>query len=103
MIDLTDSVIHALLVAFSAMVLLTSLFAYRVRRNSRYLFLTLAFAFLAASEIVGLVEVLFYSAELIVIPFTGIHLSHFLEFLMLSSFSFALLTKTKGVCGGDQL
>jgi hypothetical protein len=67
------------------------------------MFLSLAFAFLAASEIVGLVEILFYSAELIFIPFTGIHLSHFLEFLMLSSFGFALLTKGKGVCSADQL
>jgi len=103
LIDLTDTVIHALLVAFSALVLATSLLAYRIRRNSRYLFLSLAFAFLAASEIVALVEVLFYSAELIVIPSTGIHLSHFLEFLMLSSFSIALLIKNKGVPSADQL
>ena len=102
MIDITDGVVHGLLVAFSVLVLLMSIFAYRVRKNSRYMFLSLAFAFLAASEIVGLVEVLFYSTSLIVIPFTGIHLSHFLEFLMLSSFSLALLTKNKGVCDGNR-
>lgn len=102
LIDVTDGVVHGLLVAFSILVLLMSIFAYRVRKNSRYMFLSLAFAFLAASEIVGLVEVLFYSTALIVIPFTGIHLSHFLEFLMLSSFSLALLLKNKGVCDGNR-
>ena len=85
------------------MVTLTSFLAYLERRNTRYLFLFLAFVFLASTEIVGLVEVWFYSTQLLLIPFTSIHLSHFLEFLMLSSFSVALLSKKKGVCSGDRL
>ena len=101
MIDITDGIVHLLLVAFSGIVLLISVLAYRQRKTSRYLYLSIAFAFLAASEIVGLIEAFFYSAQLILIPFTGIHLSHFLEFLMLSSFSMTLLARSKGVTGGD--
>ena len=97
MIDVTDGIVHILLVGFSAIVVLISLLAYYERRSRRYLLLSLAFIFLAASEVVGLVEVWFLSAQLIMIPPTGIHLSHFLEFLMLSSFSAALLTNGKGV------
>ena len=93
MIDLTDGIVHILLVAFSIVVLLISLSAYAVRKTQRYLFLSLAFGFLTASQVVGLVESWFLSTQLIFIPATGIHLSHFLEFLMLSSFSLALLTK----------
>lgn len=93
MIDLTDGIVHVLLVAFSIVVLLISLSAYADRKTTRYLFLSLAFGFLAASQVVGLVESWFLSTQLIFIPATGIHLSHFLEFLMLSNFSLALLTK----------
>ena len=93
MIDLTDGMVHVLLVAFSIVVLPSSLFAYADRRTLRYLLLSLAFGFLAASQVVGLVESWFLSTQLIFIPATGIHLSHFLEFLMLSNFSLALLTK----------
>jgi len=64
------------------------------RKTLRYLFLSMAFVFLAASEAVGLIEVWFMSTQLILIPATGIHLSHFLEFLMLSSFSLALLVRS---------
>lgn len=84
---------HVFLVGFSALVLLISLVAYSSRRDARYLFLSLAFAFLALSEVVGLVETLFLSNELILIPLTGIHLSHFVEFLMLFSFSLALIVR----------
>jgi hypothetical protein len=93
MFDLTDGIVHVLLVAFSGVVLLISLLAYSERKTFRYLFLSMAFAFLAASEAVGLIESWFLSTQLIFIPATGIHLSHFLEFLMLSSFSLALLVK----------
>lgn len=93
MFDLTDAIVHLLLVAFSGLVLLISLLAYVDRRTSRYFFLSLAFAFLAASEVVGLIESWFLSTQLVFIPSTGIHLSHFLEFLMLASFSLALLAK----------
>jgi len=93
LLDITDGIVHVLLVAFSGIVLLISLFAYVERKTSRYFFLSLAFAFLAASELVGLIEVWFLSTQLIFIPSTGIHLSHFLEFLMLASFSLALLVR----------
>jgi len=89
----TDSVVHVLLVAFSALVLIISLLAYAERRGKRYLFLSLAFTFLALSQIAELVESLFLSNQLILIPSTEIHLSHFLDFLMLSSFSVALLRR----------
>ena len=93
MLDITDGIVHVLLVAFSGIVLLISLFAYADRKTSRYFFLCLAFAFLAASELVGLIEVWYLSTQLIFIPSTGIHLSHFLEVLMLASFSLALLVR----------
>jgi len=93
MLDITDGIVHILLVAFSGVVLLISLLAYAGRKTSRYFFLCLAFAFLAASEVVGMIEAWFFSTQLIFIPSTGIHLSHFLEFLMLASFSLALLVR----------
>jgi hypothetical protein len=93
MIDLTDGIVHILLVAFSIVVLIISLSAYAERKTHRYLFLSLAFGFLAASQAVGLVESWVLSTQLIFIPATRVHLSHFLDFLMLSSFSLALLAK----------
>ena len=98
MFSITDGLVHLLLVAFSGLVLAISLLAYASRRDTRYMFLSLAFTFLALSQVVELVETLFFSNELILIPLTGIHLSHFLDFLMLSSFSLALLVR-----GGDSL
>jgi hypothetical protein len=92
-------VVHVLLVAFSALVLFISLLAYARRRDSRYLSLSLAFAFLALSQVVELVETLFLSNQLIFIPPTGIHLSHFLDFLMLSSFSMSLLIRSRDTLG----
>ena len=100
----TDAVVHAVLVAFSALVLLISLLAYASRRDTRYMFLSLAFTFLTLSQVVELIETLFLSNQLVFIPLTGIHLSHFLDFLMLSSFSLALLVrseKTLGNTGGQ--
>ncbi len=94
MLSLTDGLVHVLLVAFSGLVLMISLLAYASRRDSRYMFLSLAFTFLFLSQVVELVETLFLSNQLIFIPQTGIHLSHFLDFLMLSSFSLALLIRS---------
>ena len=76
-------------------VLAISVMAFVERRTRRYLFLCLGFSFLMMSQIVELIESLFYSSELILIPQTGIHLSHFLDFLMLSSFSIALLVENR--------
>ena len=95
----TDAVVHALLVAFSGLVLLISLLAYASRRDTRYMLLSLAFTFLTLSQIVELIETLFLSNQLVYIPLTGIHLSHFLDFLMLSSFSLALLVRAEKILG----
>src|SRR5438309_433108 len=100
MLSVTDGLVHVLLVAFSGLVLMISLLAYASRRNSRYLFLSLAFTFLSLSQVVELAETLFLSNQLIFIPQTGIHLSHFLDFLMLSSFSLALLIRSGAPLGG---
>jgi hypothetical protein len=89
-------------VAVAALVLLISLLAYAGRRESRYLFLSLAFAFLALSQVVELVETIFLSDQLIFIPLTGIHLTHFLDFLMLSSFSMALLLRSRDTLGNTR-
>src|SRR5207245_8584255 len=99
--NVTDGLVHVLLVAFSALVLLISLLAYVGRRDSRYLFLSLAFAFLALSQVVELVETIFLSNQLIFIPLTGVHLSHFLALLMLSSFSLALLVRNEVSLGSS--
>lgn len=95
MISITDDIVHSMLVAFSILVLSISVFAYANRRETRYLLLTLAFGFLSLSQIVEFVETVFLSNQLVFIPNTGIHLSHLLDFLTLSSFSFALLSRPK--------
>jgi hypothetical protein len=97
----TDAIVHVLLVAFSCLVLFISLLAYAGRRETRYMFLSLAFAFLASSQIVELIETLFLSSQLVYIPETGIHLSHFLDFLMLASFSLALLVRSERIIGSS--
>lgn len=91
MFNVSDGMVHVLLVSFSALVFLISFRALLSRRDSRYLFLSFAFVFLFLSQVAELVETIFLSNQLIFIPLTGIHLSHFLDFLMLSSFSLALL------------
>lgn len=101
MFSVTDGLVHIMLVAFSGLVLIISLSAYASRRDTRYMFLSLAFAFLTLSQIVELVETLFLSNELVFIPLTGIHLSHFLDFLMLSSFGLALLIRSKDSLGNS--
>jgi hypothetical protein len=95
----TDAIVHILLVAFSLLVLFISLLAYAGRRGTRYMFLSLAFTFLASSQIVELIETLFLSSQLVYISGTGIHLSHFLDFLMLASFSLALLVRSEKIIG----
>jgi hypothetical protein len=92
-LSITDAIIHVLLVAFSALVFAISILARAEKRGRRHLLLTLAFGFLFLSQVVELVETLYLSNQLILIPFTEVHLSHFLDFLMLSSFSIALLIR----------
>ena len=93
-ISLTDAIIHVLLVAFSALVFGISVLARAETRSHRHLLLTLAFGFLFLSQVVELVETLYLSNELVLIPYTEVHLSHFLDFLMLSCFSIALLVRS---------
>lgn len=95
MVNITDELVHFLLVGFSLVVLSISILAYASRKETRYLLLSLAFVFLTLAESVGLIEAVFLSNQLVFIPSTGIHLSHLLEFLMLSSFGLALLTSPK--------
>lgn len=95
MVNATDEIVHFLLVGFSILVLSISILAYTSRRNSRYLLLSLAFTFLALAQVVGLVETVLLSNQLVFIPLTSIHLSHFFEFLMLSSFGLALLVRAR--------
>jgi hypothetical protein len=84
---------HIILVTLSIAILAISLLAYMSKRNSRYLFLSMAFIFLTLGQLVDLVETLFMSSQLIVLPILQIHLSHFFEFLMLSSFGLAMAKK----------
>jgi len=98
----TDTLVHVLLVAFSATVLLISLLAYASRRDTRYMLLSIAFTFLSMSQVVELIETLILSNQLVYIPLTQIHLSHFLDFLMLSSFSLALLVRGEKTPGSSE-
>jgi hypothetical protein len=92
-LNITEDMVHVLLVGLSSAILLVSIAAQLRKRNSRYLFMTLAFGFLTLSQSVELVETLFMSNQLVVVPVAGVHLSHFLDFLMLSSFGLALFRK----------
>lgn len=94
MFSLTDAIIHVLLVAFSGLVLAISILAHAETGTRRHLFLVFAFGFLFMSQVTELVETLYLSNQLILIPYTEVHLSHFLDFLMLASFSFALLVRS---------
>ena len=85
--------VHVFLVGLSTAILAVSILAYLRKRNSRYLLLSLAFTFLSLSQTVDLVETLFMSSQLIVLPIIEVHLSHFFDFLMLSSFGLALTRK----------
>jgi hypothetical protein len=87
-----EAIIHTLNVALSAVVLAISGAAYRKRGGKRYLFLTTAFAFLAAAQLADFAES-YYLTELIFIPYIEVHLSHFLDLGMLISFGMALLSK----------
>jgi hypothetical protein len=88
--DFTDDLVHVLIVVMSFIVLGISLFAYLRRRTSRYFFLLLAFAFLALSQTVTAYETFFLGDQLILIPYSGLHITHLFDFATLLSFGFAL-------------
>lgn len=85
-----DGLVHIALVSLSIVLLVISLLAYSRRQNTRFLFLTLGFFFLFLSQVVSLCEVFLLSDYLVIIPVLGIHLSHFLDLLMLLSFVTAI-------------
>lgn len=91
-----DAWMHLLLVGFSALLLTISTRAYTRRPTGRYLFLVLAFLFLALSQGISFVESMFLSGGLILIPEIGLHLSHLFDLLMLISFGIALTRSTEG-------
>ncbi len=88
-----DDAVHVALLVMSVVVFATSVLAYTKKRNRRYLLLTLAFASLTVSQSVDLVETFFTSSQLIIIPLVEIHLSHLFDFLMLTCFGLALVSK----------
>ncbi|MHB8565476.1 MAG: hypothetical protein ACYC7D_04680 [Nitrososphaerales archaeon] len=89
--DLSDEIMHVLIVALSFTLVVIASLAYLRKRNRRYLFLSLAFIFLLLSQIVTMLEVVVYSNYLLIIPAIGLHLSHLFDLLMLLSFTLALI------------
>jgi hypothetical protein len=89
--DFTDELIHVLIVIMSLIVVGISLLAYLRRRTSRYLFLFLAFAFITLSQTVTAIETFYLSNQLILIPYSGLHITHLFDFATLLSFGLALL------------
>ena len=89
--DTSDEIMHVLMVILSFTLVLIASLAYLRRRNRRYMFLTLAFIFLFASQAVTMLEVVVYSNYLLIIPVIGLHLSHVLDLMMLISFAAALM------------
>jgi hypothetical protein len=96
---LSDDLLHVLILAMSFIILDISLFAYLRRSSGRYFFLLLAFLFLALSQSITFAESFFFSDQLIVIPYVGLHLTHLLDFAMLLSFGLAL---TKSYAGNTR-
>jgi hypothetical protein len=92
-----NDVLHFALAALSVVVLAISAGAYIRKRDGRYFFLMLAFVFLSLDQVITLYQELYFYGLLIVIPYLGLHLVHFLELLMLVSFIAALLVPFKGI------
>jgi hypothetical protein len=89
LINIGEDLIHTILVGSSLALLIIAARVYARKRDSRYLFLLLAFVFLGLSQIVTLLETLFLSSPMF-LPFLELHVSHLLDFLMLLSFTLAL-------------
>jgi hypothetical protein len=88
-----DDVLHVLIVAMSFLVLVISALAYVRRPSRRYLFLLIAFVFLALSQSETLIETIFLSNALVIVPVLNVHLSHLFDFFMVFSFGLALLAR----------
>lgn len=87
-----EAVVHSVAVLLSLLVLSISILAFKRRGGRRYLALSVAFVFLALSEIVQFAESYFFNA-FIFLPLLDIHLSHLLDLAMLVSFGLALMVK----------
>jgi hypothetical protein len=85
-----EAILHASIVALSITVLCVSVLAYFRRRTRRYLLLSMGFFFLFLAEFSALLEVVFFSNALIIIPSISLHLSHVFDFLMLIFFMLAM-------------
>jgi hypothetical protein len=89
-IDLGEVILHLTIIALSITVLSVSIFAYFRRKTKRYLLLSIGFFFLFSTQLSSLLEVVFYSNALIIIPSIGLHLSHVFDFLTLIFFMLAM-------------
>ena len=89
-VEWTDAVLHISIVALAVVVLTLSVMTFARRKSRRYLFLSIAFLFIFLSQFSTLLEVLFLSNALILIPVLGLHLSHVFDFLTLVFFILAL-------------
>jgi hypothetical protein len=87
-----EAVVHSVAVILSLLVLSISILAYKRRGGRRYLALSVAFVFLALSEVVQFAESYYFNA-FIFLPLLDIHLSHLLDLAMLLSFVLALMVK----------
>jgi len=94
-INIGEDLIHTVLVGSSLVLLVIAAHAYLKKRDSRYLFLLLAFVFLGLSQIETLLETLFLENP-VFLPFFELHISHVLDFLMLLSFALALTRNVQG-------
>jgi hypothetical protein len=89
-VDWGDALMHILIVTLAIVVLGVSLLAYERRKSRRYLLLSFGFFFLFLSQFATLLEVVFLSNALIIIPSIGLHLSHVFDFLTLIFFLLAI-------------
>ena len=89
-LDWGEVILHVAIVALSITVLTVSVLAYFRRKTKRYLLLSIGFFFLFLTQFSSLLEVVFYSNALIIIPSIGLHLSHVFDFLTLIFFMLAM-------------
>jgi hypothetical protein len=89
-LDWGEAILHITIVALSITVLSVSVLAYFRRKTRRYLLLSIGFFFLFLTQFSSLLEVVFYSNALIIIPSIGLHLSHVFDFLTLIFFMLAM-------------
>jgi hypothetical protein len=87
-----EAAVHTLAVILSLLVLTISILAYKRRGGRRYLALSVAFVFLALSQVLQFAESYYFNA-FVFVPLLDIHLSHLLDLVMLVSFGLALMVK----------